>query len=48
MHKARFSQLLPLPTDIEETHEALIADGVEQVASRGQEIVSVAPRVARH
>ena len=25
MHKARSSQLLPLPTDIEETHEALIA-----------------------
>jgi len=24
-HKASFSQLLPLPTDIEETHEALIA-----------------------
>jgi len=23
MHKARCSQLLPLPTDIEETHEAL-------------------------
>ena len=23
MHTARFSQLLPLPTDIEETHEAL-------------------------
>jgi len=23
MHKARSSQLLPLPTDIEETHEAL-------------------------
>jgi len=23
MHKARFSQLLPLPRDIEETHEAL-------------------------
>jgi len=23
MHKARFSQLLPLPTGIEETHEAL-------------------------
>ena len=25
MHKARSSQLLPLPTDIEETHEALCA-----------------------
>ena len=25
MHKARSSQLLPLPTDIEETHEALSA-----------------------
>ena len=25
MHKARSSQLLPLPTDIEETHEALNA-----------------------
>jgi len=25
MHKARFSQLLPLPTDTEETHEALSA-----------------------
>jgi hypothetical protein len=25
MHKARCSQLLPLPTDIEETHEALSA-----------------------
>jgi len=25
MHKAHSSQLLPLPTDIEETHEALIA-----------------------
>ena len=25
MHKARFSQLFPLPTDIEETHEALSA-----------------------
>jgi len=24
-HKARSSQLLPLPTDIKETHEALIA-----------------------
>ena len=26
MHKARSSQLLPLPTDIEETHEALSAE----------------------
>ena len=25
MHKASFSQLLPLPTDTEETHEALSA-----------------------
>ena len=25
MHKARSSQLLPLPTDIEETHKALSA-----------------------
>ena len=25
MHKARSSQLLPVPTDIEETHEALCA-----------------------
>ena len=25
MHKARSSQLLPLPTDIEETHESLSA-----------------------
>jgi len=25
MHKARSSHLLPLPGDIEETHEALIA-----------------------
>jgi len=25
MHKARFSQVLPLPTDTEETHEALSA-----------------------
>ena len=25
IHKARSSQLLPLPTDIEETHEALSA-----------------------
>jgi len=25
MHKARSSQLLPLPTDIEETHETLSA-----------------------
>jgi hypothetical protein len=25
MHKARSSQLLPLPTDIEETHEPLSA-----------------------
>ena len=25
MHKARSSQMLPLPTDIEETHEALSA-----------------------
>jgi len=25
VHKASFSQLLPLPTDTEETHEALIA-----------------------
>ena len=25
MQKARSSQMLPLPTDIEETHEALIA-----------------------
>jgi len=25
MHKARSSQLLPLPTDTEETHEALSA-----------------------
>ena len=25
VHKARFSQLLPLPTDMEETHEALSA-----------------------
>ena len=25
MHKARLSQLLPLPTDIEDTHEALVA-----------------------
>ena len=25
MHKASFSQLLPLPTDAEETHEALSA-----------------------
>ena len=24
-HKARSSQLLPLPTDVKETHEALIA-----------------------
>jgi len=28
MHKARSSQLLPLPTDIEETHEALSAEQV--------------------
>jgi hypothetical protein len=28
-HKARFSQLLLLPTDIEETHEALIAVQVQ-------------------
>jgi len=25
MHKTRSSQLLPLPTDVEETHEALSA-----------------------
>ena len=25
VHKARFSQLLPVPTDMEETHEALSA-----------------------
>ena len=25
MHKARFSQLLPVPTDTEETHESLSA-----------------------
>jgi hypothetical protein len=31
MHKARFSQLLPLPTDIEETREALSAVKCEQV-----------------
>jgi hypothetical protein len=30
MHKARFSQLLPLPTDTEETHEALSAVPVLQ------------------
>jgi len=29
MHKARSSQLLPLPTDIEETHEALSAVQVQ-------------------
>jgi len=29
MHKARSSQLLPLPTDIEETHEALNAVQVQ-------------------
>ena len=28
MHKARFSQLLPVPTDTEETHEALSAGQV--------------------
>ena len=35
MHKARFSQLLPLPTDIEETHEALNAVQV-QTSSKQQ------------
>jgi hypothetical protein len=42
MNIARSSQLLPLPTDTEETHEALIAGGDVQVAFRGHEIVSVA------
>jgi len=31
MHKARFFQLLSLPTDIEETHEALSAVQVQTV-----------------
>ena len=35
MHKARSSQLLPLPTDIEETHEALNAVQV-QTSSKEQ------------
>ena len=35
MHKARSSQLLPLPTDIKETHEALSAVQV-QTSSKEQ------------
>jgi len=35
MHKARSSQLLPLPTDTEETHEALSSVQV-QTSSKGQ------------
>jgi len=35
MHKARSSQLLPLPTDTEETHEALSSVQV-QTTSKGQ------------
>jgi len=35
MHEARSSQLLPLPTDIEETHEALNAVQV-QTSSKEQ------------
>jgi hypothetical protein len=35
VHKARSSQLLPLPTDIEETYEALSAVQV-QTSSREQ------------
>ena len=31
MHKTHSSHLLPLPTDIEETHETLIAVNCEQV-----------------
>jgi len=34
MHKARSSQLLPLPTDTEETHEALSSVQV-QTTSKG-------------
>jgi len=36
MHTARSSQLLPLPTDIEETHEALSA---VQVSTIGQNLL---------
>jgi hypothetical protein len=35
MHKARSSQLLPLPTDVEETHEALFVVQV-QTSSKEQ------------
>jgi hypothetical protein len=35
MHKARYSKLLPLPTDTEETHEALGA--VLQVLTSSKE-----------
>ena len=33
MHKTRSSQLLPLPTDIEETHEALSAVQVRKIST---------------
>jgi len=35
MHKARSSQLIPLPTDTEETHEALSSVQM-QTSSKGQ------------
>jgi hypothetical protein len=45
MHKARSSQLLPLPTDIEETHKALSSIQVQKCSKKQLLIVNDAGKI---